>query len=315
MEIIADRLDTILSESCLELRGDGRAGSGIILAMQTVAAVAVNDPALHVQEWPFFSSARKGAPTRGFLRLSSKPIEKASEITNPHITIMMDEGVTKMVDFAEGVVRGGIFILNTPLTPKEAAEKFRLSGRVFTMDGDALAQKFLKKPLGNISVFALLSGILPGFSPKTSREHLKHHLQKRRLPESLVDANMELFDASLGQAKEEDCDSSMPGDHPLQAFQGYGSLMPGAQSRLRLSRTNLTSAFARTGFSLKFSDLQNACNGCGHCITNCPENIIQFHADPETAVRVTGADITQYCKLCRECIEVCPKQLFQEIAV
>ncbi|MDO8526616.1 MAG: 2-oxoacid:acceptor oxidoreductase family protein [Deltaproteobacteria bacterium] len=315
MEMIHKKLGQILNESVLEIRGDGRAGSGLLLTLQSLAGVAVEDPRLYVQEWPFFSSARKGAPTRGFLRLSRKSIEKASGITTPHIAIMMDEGVTKMVDFAEGVQRGGLFILNTPRTPEEAAKKFRLSGRVYTIDGDALAEKFLKKPLGNVSVFALLSSILPGFDFKTAREHLLHHLQKRRLPEALVEANAELFDASLGQSKMADCDFAFPSDHLLPAFQGYGELMPGGQSRLRLSKTHFTSAFARTGFELRFSDPENSCNGCGHCIINCPENIIQFCADEERGVKVTGADVARYCKLCRECIEICPKKLFQEVAV
>ena len=313
MEMIEKRLKTLLNEKVIEIRGDGRAGSGIVLAMQSLTAVAVEDPALYVQQWPFFSSARKGAATRGFLRLSRKPIEKASEITHPHISIMMDEGVTQMVDFAQGVPKDGIFILNTSMTPEEAGKKFRLSGRVYTIDGDSLSEKYLKKPLGNISVFALLTEILPGFNSQTACEHLIYHLKKRRLPAPLVEANEKLFKESLGKAHKIDCDFSKPGDHEVAPFQNYGELMPGAQSRLRLSRTNLTSAFRRTGFVLRFEDLQNACNGCGHCIINCPESIIQFVSDPNVGVRVTGADITNYCKLCRECISVCPKNLFSEV--
>ena len=297
----------------IEIRGDGRAGSGLVLTMQSVAASAVDDPKLFVQEWPFFSSARKGVPTRGFLRLSQKPIEKSSEITQPHISIMMDEGVSTMVDFAEGVPKDGIFILNTSLSPEDAAKKFRLSGRVYTIDGDHLSERFLKKPLGNISVFALLMEILPYFDPLQACKQLEKLLTKRRLPEFLVKANSELFNASLGQARFADCNNAGPADHLPTPFGGYGELMPGAQSRLRLSRSNRTSAYARTGFVLKFADPENTCNGCGHCIINCPENIIQFHPDPETGVKVTGADITNYCKLCRECIAICPKTLFTEV--
>ena len=313
MEIIQDKLDQILNEGALEFRGDGRAGSGIVLTMQSIAAIAVTDPTLHVQEWPFFSAARKGAPTRGFLRLSRKPIEKSSDVQHPHISIMMDEGVTRMVDFAEGVRPGGIFVLNTPMSPKAAAKKFKLSGRVFTIDGDNLALQYLKNPLGNISVLAVLMNILPGFEPEQAVRKLRDLLKKRRLPESLIQANGNLFQASLGKAHQADCNEAGSSDHQTSPFQGYGELMPGAQSRLRLSRTNLTSAYARTGFVLHFEDPKKDCNGCGHCIINCPENIIRFEPDPEIGVRVLGADISSYCKLCRECIEVCPKNLFKEV--
>lgn len=313
--MIQERLARLLVTDCLEIRGDGRAGSGMILALQALSATAIADPSLHVQEWPFFSSARKGAPTRGFLRLSRRPILKASEIARPHIAILMDEGVATMVDFAHGVPRDGFFVLNTARAPEDAATHYRLSGHVYTVPGDAIAARFLKKPLGNISVFALLVELLPGFDPRIAREQLAVLLRKRRLPEALIDANCRLFDASLGQARCADAQDAAAPAPRTQDVQARPEAAPGAQSRLRLSRRNLTSAYARTGFRLRFRDPDLACNGCGHCIVNCPENIIRFCPDPERGVLVTGAEITAYCKLCRECIAICPKGLFTEEAV
>jgi pyruvate ferredoxin oxidoreductase gamma subunit len=314
MGITTPNLQKILTDGVLEIRGDGRAGSGMLLTLQSVAAVAVTIPQLYVQEWPFFSSARKGAPTRGFLRLSYAPIQKASEVTTPQIAIAMDEGVLRMVDFAQGVAPDGIFIVNTPKAPEEVAQKYHLSGRVYTIAGDQIAARFMRSALGNISVFALLTEILPEFTAMRARHELEKMLAKRRLPKPIIHANCDVFDASLGQSQVGDFTIARPSDHQNITFHGYGELAPGAQSRLRLSRTNLTSAYARTGFSLQFSDPKNECNGCGHCIINCPENIIEFVPDDERGVRVTGADIGHYCKLCRECIAVCPKQLFTEVA-
>lgn len=313
MKPISSQLEKLLQDDVLEIRGDGRAGSGMLLALQSVAAVAVTLPHMYVQEWPFFSSARKGAPTRGFLRLSNKPINKASEITRPHIVIAMDEGVTRMVDFAQGVDKNGIFIMNTAQSPEAVAKRYHLSGRVYTIDGNALAAKHMKSPMGNISVFALFTEIIPGFEPMRARKELEKMLTKRRLPKAIIQSNCDVFDASLGQAQHGDFDFALPSDHTAMEFHGYGELAPGAQSRLRLSRKNLTSAYARTGFALSFQDPNNFCNGCGHCIVNCPENIIEFVPDAVNGVRVTGADIGNYCKLCRECISVCPKQLFTEV--
>ncbi|MDP2599115.1 MAG: 2-oxoacid:acceptor oxidoreductase family protein [Deltaproteobacteria bacterium] len=312
MEINAGQFEKILCEGSLDIRGDGRAGSGILLAMQSLAMVAIGDPTLYVQEWPFFSAARKGAPTRGFLRLSRRPIEKSSNILSPQISILMDEGVAKRVDFAEGSLRGGIYILNTGRPPKEVAKKYRLTGRVYTIDGDKLGEKYLKKPIGNISIFALLVDILPFFDLKAAREKLCQMLQKRRLPEALIQANGDLFDASVGGARFADCDEAGPKDHVAAPFQGYGKLTPGGQSPLRLSKTHFTSSYAKIGWRLKFADPLNLCNGCGYCIINCPENIILFEPDAETGVKVKGADVERYCKLCRECITVCPKKLFSE---
>jgi len=97
----------LLRESVLEVRGDGKAGGGLVLAFQTLAALLLGDPDLHVQEWPFFSSARRGACIRSFLRVSRRPVTAACEVTRPAMVLLMDEGAARTVDFAEGVPRGG----------------------------------------------------------------------------------------------------------------------------------------------------------------------------------------------------------------
>ncbi len=314
MEVTPPDLAQIMTTSALEIRADGRAGSGVVLTMQSLASMAAADPNFFVQEWPFFSSARKGAPTRGFLRLSRNPIVTGSPIAQPHISILMDPGVTAFVDFAQGVLPGSIFVVNTPMDPHTTAARYHLTGRVYTIDGDGLAMRYLKKPLGNISVFALLSQIIPGLDPAHAESHLIHMLEKRRLPKALIAANRQLFAASADQVHSATCADARPNEHQAKTFTGYGELAPGAQSRLRLSKQQLTSAYARTGFRLQFDDPHDLCNGCGHCIINCPENIIEFRPDPSVGVKVTGAQISQYCKLCHECIAICPKKLFSEVA-
>ena len=315
MEIIREKLKQILREGTLEIRGDGRAGSGLMLSLQAIAALAVADPILHVQEWPFFSAARKGVPTRGFLRLSHHPIQKGSQITHPHLVIAMDEAVGLISDFAQGVASDGIFIINTASSPEKVAKKFKLSGTVYTIDGDALSKPFLKKPLGNISIFALLTEILPGFQTGPARDCLKKLLEKRRIPLPIIESNLKVFDESIGKSLCNKFNFSGALDHQLKPFSGYGPLVPGAQSSLRLSRSNKTATYAKTGHVLHFADPEKLCNGCAHCIINCPENVIRFVPDRERGVLVLGADVTNYCKLCGECIAVCPKKLFTETRV
>ena len=55
---------SILEQGVLEVRGDGKAGGGLVLAFQSLAALFSSLPNTHVQEWPFFSSARRGANIR-----------------------------------------------------------------------------------------------------------------------------------------------------------------------------------------------------------------------------------------------------------
>ena len=51
-------LQEIIRTSVLEVRGDGKAGGGLVLAFQSLANLMLRDDDMHVQEWPFFSSAR-----------------------------------------------------------------------------------------------------------------------------------------------------------------------------------------------------------------------------------------------------------------
>jgi 2-oxoacid:acceptor oxidoreductase gamma subunit (pyruvate/2-ketoisovalerate family) len=302
----------VLRASILELRGDGKAGGGLVLAFQSLAALLSQDPGLHVQEWPFFSSARRGANIRSYLRVASRPIAPACELTRPTISLLMDEAAARAVDFAQGVPVGGTFVLNTRRTPLECAKHFHLSGRVFTIAGDDIGTRYLKAPIGNVSAYVAMAHAIGGLSTEQVIETFLKMLKKRRIPEMLIERNREALKASFDAIQSGVYDEARPGDHGAPAFEGYGELPIGAQTRLRLSQTNQTSNYAKSGFRLVFEDPKDACTGCSLCITACPEGIIRWEPDEKRGVKVQGADVSSFCKLCGECIAVCPVDLFKE---
>ncbi len=302
----------ILERSVLELRGDGKAGGGLVLAFQSLAALLSSNPNLHVQEWPFFSSARRGANIRSFLRVSAKPVDVACEVTRPVITLLMDEAAARSADFADGVPHGGTFVLNTRRSPEECAKHFHLSGRVMTVPGDDIGTKHLKHAIGNVSAYVAMTEAIGGLAMDDVVGSFLAQLKKRRIPDVLLERNREALHATKEAIRVGTFDEARPGDHSTTRFEGYGELPIGAQTRLRLSQNNKTASFARSGFRLIFEDPNQACTGCSHCITNCPEGIIQFHPDEKRGVLVTGADVSAFCKLCGECIAVCPEGLFKE---
>lgn len=294
------------------MRGDGKAGGGLVLAFQSLAALIAAHPDRHVQEWPFFSSARRGANIRSFLRVSARPIEVACEVTHPVIALLMDEGAAQAADFAEGVPHGGTFVLNTRRSPEACARHFHLSGRVMTVPGDAIGERFLQHAIGNVSAYVAMTEAIGGLDPGEVVESFLAQLRKRRIPDVLVERNRQALHATRDAIATGTFDEARPGDHASTRFDGYGELPVGAQTRLRLSQSNRTATFARSGFRLLFEDADGRCTGCSHCITNCPEGIIRFEPDEARGVRVTGADVSAFCKLCGECIAVCPEHLFRE---
>jgi len=301
-----------IADGVLEIRGDGKAGGGLVLAFQSLAALMLDDDRIHVQEWPFFSSARRGAAIRSFLRVSRRSVTAACEVSRPTISLLMDEGAAHFVDFAQGVPRGGTFVLNTRRSPEECARHFKLSGQVMTVPGDDIGTKHLKHPIGNVSAYVAMTEAIGGFDFDVVKASFIATLKKRRIPDAILERNMLALDASRSAIRTGDFDFASPGDHAPHSFAGYGDLPVGAQTGLRLSLTNETSAYARSGFRLKFADPETACTGCAHCITNCPEGIILFEPDKERGLLVTGVEVSTYCKLCRECIAVCPEHLFKE---
>ncbi len=302
----------ILEEGVLEVRGDGKAGGGLVLAFQSLAALFSSLPDSHVQEWPFFSSARRGANIRSFLRVSAKPIDVGCEVTRPVVTLLMDEAAAQATDFADGVPHGGTFVINTRRTPEECAKHFHLSGRVMTVPGDDIGTKHLKHAIGNVSAYVAMVEAIGGLPVQTVVDVFLGQLKKRRIPDVLIERNREALLATKDAIRSGIFDEARPGDHQSTAFAGYGELPLGAQTRLRLAQTNKTSTYARSGFRLVFEDPNLACTGCSHCITNCPEGIIRWQPDEARGVLVTGADVSQFCKLCGECIEICPEKLFKE---
>jgi Pyruvate/2-oxoacid:ferredoxin oxidoreductase gamma subunit/Pyruvate/2-oxoacid:ferredoxin oxidoreductase delta subunit len=305
-------LSGLLERSTLEIRGDGKAGGGLVLAFQSLASLLMTDPRLHVQEWPFFSSARRGAGIRSFLRVSRSPVAASCEVTRPALSLLMDEAAARSTDFAEGVPRGGTFVINTRRTPEECARHFRLTGRVLAVPGDDVGTRFLKHAIGNVSAYVAVATAIGGFPFEQVRDSFLASLRKRRIPEGLIARNREALDASVTAIRSGEFDFAADADHRPAPFEGYGALPVGAQTQLRLSQKNRTADYARSGFRLRFEDPRDACTGCAHCITNCPEGIIRFRPDPERVLVVTGVDVSTFCKLCGECIAICPEKLFVE---
>lgn len=313
-----DLLGRLEKGETIDLRADGKAGCGLVMILQTLAEAISLVGSYEVQEWPLFSSARKGANVRGFLRIGRGPLFATCQVERPEICLLVTEKTGEEIDFASGTSgASGTFIVNSSQPPEEVARKFKLRGNIFTVPADQLGKKYLGQPIPNISVLAALQKGFPLLSPDEIVQSLRHVGEKRRLPARIIEANVICFQASLEAIRSATIVGEESWSHPLPVFTGYeeSGYPIAAQSRLRTSLANKTANYARAGRRLVFKDPEDACTGCSLCIVNCPEGIIRFEPDEKRGVRVTGADTNQFCKLCRECIEVCPIDLFDEVGI
>ncbi len=298
----------------IDLRGHGKAGGGLVLAIQTFGEALTANPELDVLDWPLFSSARKGANVCAYLRIARGQVENTSRVTNPDIALLMNEAAADDLDFAEGT-SGALYLINTERTPEQASQKYRLAGTVVTVPGDAIGREFLKRPLANIAVLAALVKATELVTMADARGSLEHRLEKRRVPRRIIDANLAMFDAAANSSRMMEIAPREDTVHTVAPHRGYGDLPVGAQSKLRTSLTNRTASYGRPGVAIEFEDLASKCNGCSLCVVQCPEGIIQFTPDPDRGTIVHGATFSTYCKTCRECIAACPLHLFREVSV
>lgn len=300
----------------IDVRGDGKAGGGLVLVMQAFAAALGRDPLLAVHEWPLFSSARRGANVRAFLRIARGQVEATCQVVEPDVALLMNEAAGLEIDFAEGTgERAAVYVLNTTGSPEEAAARYRLGGRIVTIAGDDLGREFLGRPLGNIAMLAALVRATGLVEPALAREALAGNLSKRRIPEPLAARNLALFDAALERVRLREMPASPATAHPRARLTSYGVLPVGAQTALRSSHERRTSGYGRPGVKIEFADPGGRCNGCSLCVVQCPEGIVLFTPDPARGAIVHGARFDTHCKACRECITACPLDLFHEVPV
>ena len=297
----------------VDFRGDGKAGGGLVLALQAFGSALAKTGELDVQDWPFFSSARKGANVRAYLRVARGKVEATCQVTQPDVALLMNAAAAESVDFAEGT-KEGIYILNADITPQQAANRYRLGGTIATIHGDDLGNKHLGRPLGNISAFAALVKVTGLVSTELARTSLESALKKRRLPDHVITKNLALFDESVAQIQIAYVKPSPVTSHAKPVFRGYGPLPIAAQSSLRTAKQNKTSGYGRPGVKTVFADPGNKCNGCALCVVQCPEGIITFTKNEAKGPIVNGALFNDYCKVCRECVAACPLDLFTEVA-
>jgi len=300
----------------IDVRGDGKAGGGLVLVMQAFAAALARDPQLAVHDWPLFSSARRGANVRAFLRVARGQVEASCQVVAPDVALLMNEAAALEIDFAEGTGTGAasIYVLNTRAAPREAADRYRLGGLVATIAGDDLGQDHLGRPLGNVPLFAALVRATGLVEAPLAREALAANLAKRRIPTALADANLGLFDAALDRVRLAELPPVGAGAHQRAPFASYGVLPVGGQSTLRTARERQTAGYGRPGVKIEFADPSARCNGCSLCVVQCPEGIIDFTPDPRRGAIVHGARFDTHCKACRECVTACPLDLFREVA-
>jgi pyruvate ferredoxin oxidoreductase gamma subunit len=103
-----------------EIRWHARAGQGAKTASQLYATALLND-GRSVQAFPEYGPERRGAPLRAYTRIDDKPIRRHDAITHPDVVVILEPSLLHEVDVAEGLVPGGIVVVDAETAPDELA--------------------------------------------------------------------------------------------------------------------------------------------------------------------------------------------------
>lgn len=125
----------------IEIRWHGRGGQGAKTVSQLLAGAALRS-GRYAQAFPEYGPERSGAPVKAFNRLDTKEIRLHCSIYEPDIVVVLDPTLlrAKEARVTEGLKRHGILLVNTAQTPEEIRALTGFSGRIITLDAEALAR-------------------------------------------------------------------------------------------------------------------------------------------------------------------------------
>ncbi len=182
-----------------EIRWHARAGQGAVTAAKVVAETALAADQ-YLQAMPEYGPERMGAPIKAFTRISSAPIEIHCNIENPDVVIVLDDSLLDIVDVAEGLVEGGVIIVNTCTPPAQvrAALSVPASAKVACVDASGIALDTIKRDIPNTPMVGALIKVAGVIDIDGFKGLLAKNLSKK-FGQEMIDANW----ASVDRAFEE----------------------------------------------------------------------------------------------------------------
>ncbi len=180
-----------MAMSMTEIRWHGRGGQGAKTAAIFLAE-AVLVQGKHSQGFPEYGPERRGAPIRGYTRISDEPIRVHCSIAEPDIVIVLDP--TLLDSAAAGVTSGTsdrtVFLINTMETPADIRKRLGVEGgKIFTVDASLIAQESFGRPIPNMPMIGTLSTVTDVIAMDELRDAMVS-LLKKKFSQVVVDGNI-----------------------------------------------------------------------------------------------------------------------------
>ncbi len=174
-----------------EIRWHGRGGQGAKTAAIFLAE-AVMERGKYSQGFPEYGPERRGAPVRGYTRISDDPIRVHCSIAEPKYVIVLDSSLldSAAAGVADGMQDDTIFLINTLETPAVIRKRLGLKGgAVYTVDASLIAKESFGRPIPNMPMIGALSKISDVIGLEELTGCMASQL-KKKFSQAVVDGNV-----------------------------------------------------------------------------------------------------------------------------
>ena len=175
----------------VEIRWHARGGQGAKTAAMFLAE-AVLEKGMYGQGFPEYGPERRGAPMRGFTRISENPIRRHCMIENPGIVIILDPTLMDSPAAAcgAGTGAGTVFIINTTESVKVTKKKLGVPGaEVHTVDATGIALDTIGRPIPNMPMIGALLAVKELLTMEEFQDALVQQLGSK-FSQAVIDGNL-----------------------------------------------------------------------------------------------------------------------------
>ena len=165
-----------------EITWYGRGGQGAFTASRILGAAAMIK-GYRALAFPSFGPERRGAPIRAFTRISRDGIVDRSVIRKSDYIIVLDDSLYDK-EMLNSLKEGGHILINSKRDPGSFGDE-----RVVVSDIATQAEKILKRPIVNIGILGLLTGL----DPEIGSDEIFRAIEEY-MPTGIADKNIRLLD-------------------------------------------------------------------------------------------------------------------------
>ncbi len=186
-----------------EIKIVGRGGQGGKTASEVLATVAL-DKGKFIQSFPEYGAERKGAPVKAYVRISDKEIRLHTGVTNPNVTVVIDETLLSAMNVTEGMDKDGKLIINTGRTAEQIKASKDLNGfegTIYILDATKIALEVLGSPHTNTAMLGAIEKVTNFFTMDALKEEVRS-IFIRKLGESGVEKNIAAIERAYSEVKQ-----------------------------------------------------------------------------------------------------------------